>query len=117
MPEPRLPNYIRTHRKRAHLTQGEVAFLLGTKSIAGVCRHELFQQSPSLETLLAYEMLFSTPVRSLYCETTDTVETKLRERIQILVEKLKKTKPNRITGRKLAFLNALLNEEGRCASV
>src|SRR5580692_1200603 len=57
-----LPNYIRTYRKRACLTQGEVGFILGLKSGAGISRHERFKQTPDLQTLLAYEMLFRTPV-------------------------------------------------------
>src|SRR5881227_3237850 len=50
----RLPNYIRTYRKRSCLTQDEVAFLLGSKSGASVSRHERFKQTPDLQTLLAY---------------------------------------------------------------
>jgi DNA-binding XRE family transcriptional regulator len=110
MPEAELPNYIRTHRKRAHLTQGEVAFLLGKKSTAGVCRHELFRQKPSLEYLLAYEILFSTPVRNLFNEAKESMEIRLKKRIQILMEKLTKSKDNRISDRKLEFLKAALQD-------
>ena len=108
MPEAELSNYIRTHRKRAHLTQGEVAFLLGKKSTAGVCRHELFRQKPSLEYLLAYEILFSTPVRSLFNEAKESMEIRLKNQVQILMDKLTKSKPDRIGDRKLEFLRAVL---------
>src|SRR5258708_21096626 len=77
MPNPKLPNYIRTHRKRACLTQGEGAFLLGSKSSAGISRHERFKQTPDLQTLLAYEMLFQTPVRHLFSSTREAVEQRL----------------------------------------
>src|SRR5438552_938302 len=110
MSETGLPNYIRTYRKRVHLTQGEVAFLLGSKSTAGVCRHERFRQHPNLENLLAYEMLFRTPVRSLFSEVQRNMEMKLKDRIRLLVRKLAKAKSRRVTARKLELLNALLQE-------
>src|SRR6266566_9083033 len=69
MPTARLPNYIRRHRKRSCLTQEDVAFLLGSKSSASVSRHERFKQTPDLQTLLAYEILFRTPVRNLFSNT------------------------------------------------
>ena len=111
MSETGLPNYIRTCRRRVHLTQGEVAFLLGTKSTAGVCRHERFRQNPNLENLLAYEMLFRTPVRSLFSEAQQRIEIKLKDRIRLLVQKLGKSRCSRATVRKLELLNALLQEE------
>src|SRR5947209_11662680 len=88
MPTSRLPNYIRTYRKRACLTQEEVAFILGSKSSASISRHERFKQTPDLQTLLAYEMLFRTPVRNLFSNTHQEVEQKLRNRIRLLIRKL-----------------------------
>src|SRR3989442_866869 len=110
MSEIGLPNYIRTCRKRVHLTQGEVAFLLGSKNTAGVCRHERFRQNPNLANLLAYEMLFRTPVRSLFSDAQRSVELKLQDRIRLLVQKLGKDKTSRVRARKLQLLNSLLHE-------
>src|SRR5437867_3300702 len=63
MPSSRLTNYLRMYRKRAHLSQDEVAFLLGSRSGARVSRYERCRQTPNLRTLLAYEFLFRTPIR------------------------------------------------------
>lgn len=111
MTAPRLPNYIRTYRKRSSLTQVEVAFLLGTKSGAAVSRHERFKQTPDLQTLLAYEMLFRTPVRSLFSGTHEKVEKKLLHRIRLLIRKLTEFRHGRHIQRKIEVLMAYLEEE------
>jgi transcriptional regulator with XRE-family HTH domain len=111
MPASRLPNYIRTYRKRACLTQEEVAFLLGTKSSASVSRHERFKQTPDLPTLLAYEMLFGTPVRNLFSSTHEKVEQKLRQRIRLLLRKLTRAGKGRRIAKKIEALTAHLGEQ------
>jgi len=110
MNAPRLPNYIRTFRKRASLTQKEVAFLLGSKSGAAISRHERFKQTPDLQTLLAYEMLFRTPVRSLFSGTQEKVERKLLRRIRLLIRKLAEIQHGRRIQRKIEVLEAYLEE-------
>ena len=110
MPASRLPNYIRTYRKRACLTQEEVAFLLGTKSSANISRHERFKQTPDLQTLLAYEMLFQTPVRNLFSSTHHKVEQKLRHRIRLLIRKLGRAGRGRRITKKIETLVAYLEE-------
>lgn len=105
-----LPNYIRTYRKRARLTQKDVAFIIGSKSGAGISRHERFKQTPDLQTLLAYEMLFRTPVRNLFDGTHRKVERKLLRRIRLLIRKLSETGHSRRAERKLEVLSAYLEE-------
>lgn len=110
MPTSRLPNYIRKHRKRACLTQEDVAFLLGSKSSANISRHERFKQTPDLQTLLAYEMLFQTPVRNLFSSTHQEVEQKLRRRIRLLIRKLTSVAQGRGIAKKIETLTAYLGE-------
>ena len=116
MPPLKLPNYIRTHRKRAHLTQREVAFLLGSKTSAHVCRHERLEQTPNLQTLLAYEILFHTPVRNLFGGVHQDVEQKLLRRIRLLIRKLATSGYSRMNARKIEILNEFLNEQSLSAS-
>ena len=111
MPTSRLPNYIRTYRKRSCLTQEDVAFLLGSKSGASVSRHERFKQTPDLPTVLAYEMLFGTPVRNLFSRTHQEVEQKLRQRIRLLIRKLMRAGRGRRIGKKIETLTAFLEEQ------
>jgi len=105
-----LPNYIRTYRKRARLTQEDVAFIIGSKCGAGISRHERFKRTPDLETSLAYEMLFRTPVRNLYDGTHQKVERKLLRRIRLLIRKLRETGHSRRSQCKVEILNAYLEE-------
>lgn len=107
----KLPNYIRTHRKRTHLTQSEVAFLLGSKTSTRVCRHERLEQTPNLQTLLAYEILFRTPVRNLFGGVHQDVEQKLLRRIRLLIRKLATSGYSRMKARKIEILNEFLNEQ------
>ena len=110
MPSSQYPNYIRTCRRRAGLTQEEVAFLLGSKSSAGISRHERLKQTPDLETLLAYELLFQTPVRNLFNSTHKEVEQKLKQRIRLLIRKLTKAGDGTRIKRKIEILTAFLGE-------
>jgi transcriptional regulator with XRE-family HTH domain len=111
MPIARLPNYIRRHRKLACLTQEDVAFLLGSKSSASVSRHERFKQTPDLQTLLAYEMLFRTPVRNLFSNTNSEVEQKLRHRIRLLIRRLMRAGEGRRIAKKIEILTTYLGEQ------
>lgn|ERR1035441_11063245 len=111
MPASKLPNYIRTYRKRSCLTQEDVAFILGSKSSANVSRHERFKQTPDLQTLLAYEMLFRTPVRHLFGRTHQEVEKKLKHRIRLLVRKLLRAGHGRGITKKIETLTAFLGEQ------
>jgi DNA-binding XRE family transcriptional regulator len=111
MTSPKLQNYIRTQRKRAHLTQREVAFLIGSKTSANICRHERSEQTPNLQTLLAYEILFRTPVRSLFGGVHQDVKQNIISRTRLLLQKLAKSGHRRARARKIEILNDFLREE------
>jgi transcriptional regulator with XRE-family HTH domain len=76
----KLPNYLRTHRKRLGLSQADVSRLLGEWSEAQVSRHENSIREPSLETALAYEVIFQKPVRELFAGVYERVEAEVAER-------------------------------------
>lgn len=106
----KLPNYIRTYRKRTNLTQKEMAFLVGSKTSAHICRHERSEQTPNLQTLLAYEILFRTPVRNLFSGLHQDVEHKLMYRIRLLIQNLAKSGHSRVKAHKIQILNDFLRE-------
>src|SRR4051812_9558064 len=85
-----LPNYLRSHRKQRHFSQGEVAFLLGLNSQSGVSQHEALARLPEFKVLLKYELLFDHPVSELYPELRTKARTELLRRIRILVRRLKR---------------------------
>lgn len=103
----KLPNYLRTYRKHTALSQDEVAFLLGARKGTKVSRHEQSARVPSIEALLAYEVIFGAPVRELFAGTFEKVEDLTRERAQFLVAKLATEKLDRQAARKLESLKHL----------
>ena len=103
----RLPNYLKTHRKRAGLSQDEVALLLGCKSGAKVSRYERLARRPSLETAFAYEALFGVPARELFAGVYEKVEEDIRKRARALAWKLNAKDQDRTVRRKLATLQAM----------
>ena len=84
----RLDNYLLTCRKAAALSQDEVAFLLGGLSGTKVSRYERRTRVPQLDTALAYEAVFGTPVRELFAGRFQKVEGKIERRVRVLVRKL-----------------------------
>jgi transcriptional regulator with XRE-family HTH domain len=104
----KLPNYLRTHRKHAALSQEEVAFLLGLSNGNKISRHEHSACVPSIEALLAYELIFGVPPRTLFAGTFEKVEERVTERAQELLAKLAVEEPSRLTSRKLVALGRLI---------
>ena len=61
-----LPNYIRTYRRQAFLSQEELAFLLGSSAGTTVVRHETNQRVPKLDTALTYAVALQVDTRELF---------------------------------------------------
>jgi transcriptional regulator with XRE-family HTH domain len=103
----RLPNYLKTYRRRAGLSQDEVAFLLGCQSGAKVSRYERLARQPSLETALAYEAVLGIPVRELFAGVYEKVEGEINKRARLLTGNLSAIQTDRETERKLKALSML----------
>ncbi len=97
-----LPNYLRSNRKRLSLSQTEVAFLLGTQSGAQISRYEKFAREPSLETALAFEMIFQRSASELFEGLYRKVEQEVAERAKALAD--------RTTARKSEILTNIANK-------
>jgi transcriptional regulator with XRE-family HTH domain len=104
----KLPNYLRTYRKHTALSQDEVACLLGCNKGTKVSRHELSARVPSIEALLAYEIILDVPLRELFAGMFEKVEDLTRERAERLIVKLTSQKLNRVTAKKLLILSRLV---------
>jgi transcriptional regulator with XRE-family HTH domain len=82
-----LSNYLRSNRKKAALSQEEVAFLLGgigQSKASRISRYESCSREPSLSTALAYEMIYGKPVQELFAGLYEQVEQKVARRARIL---------------------------------
>jgi DNA-binding XRE family transcriptional regulator len=75
-----LHNYLRTHRRRTGLYQEHVSRLLGGRSDTKVSRHEKGQRLPTLETALAYAVVYQTSVDELFAGLKETVEEQVQSR-------------------------------------
>lgn len=107
----KLPNYLRTYRKRSGLSQAEVAYLVGVSNGQKVSRYELSNRRPALETILAYEALFGVPAQALFAGVYAAVEGETRRRARVLAARLGQPK-GRPHARKLAVLNQVAGSPG-----
>lgn len=104
----RLDNYLRMYRRRAGLSQDEMAFILGAKEGTKVSRYERFARTPTLETAYAYEVVFQETANALFGGIYDKVERRTLKRIRTLVARLEHEGSSRLTDRKLAVLRDAL---------
>lgn len=107
----KLSNYLRTYRRYTGLSQDEVGFLLGCKG-AAVTRYERSVRRPSVENLLAYEMIFGAQARDLFAGVRDEVEEATRTRAVTLARKLGARATDPITLRKLEVLRRIASGAG-----
>jgi hypothetical protein len=85
-----------------------MAFLLGTRDGAKVCRYERFLREPSLEMILAYEAIFQKPARELFAGLYRKIERGVAQRARVLSDRVKRQKSGRMTERKRQVLAAIL---------
>jgi transcriptional regulator with XRE-family HTH domain len=102
-----LHNYLRTYRKRAGLSQDEVAFLLGAAYGTKVSRYERRSRQPGLTTAFAYEVLFGASARKLFGGLFRKVEAVTLRRARLLIRKLSAAARDPLTARKLDLLRAI----------
>src|SRR5436305_14746106 len=74
------PNRLWRARKRQGLGQKQVAFLI-EKTMDEVSRYERGLHLPELQTLLALEIVYGTPLRLLFRELYEQVRERIVERI------------------------------------
>lgn len=108
----KLPNYLRTFRKRSGLSQDELAFLLGCQSGTKVSRYERAARKPNLDTILSYVVVFGTPGRELFAGVFDKVEEKVNKRAQLLAREVSRATPTPLATRKLQVLKAITSGPG-----
>jgi len=101
-----LENYLRMYRKRAGLTQSELAYLLGVQSSGKISRYERFARRPTLETALAFEVILGVPIRDLFEGVNEDVEHEVKKRARRLRRRLAQRQAHK---RKLAVLAAIVS--------
>jgi len=100
-----LENYLRMYRKRSGLTQKELAVLLGCSDGSKVSRYERGVRLPSLDTLIAYSIIFTVSPEDLFVGKYDLLLVDVRQRAQKLHKQLDGCTPfNAGVKRKMEFL-------------
>lgn len=106
----KLDNYLRAYRRRAGLSQDEVAFLLGAEGGTKVSRYERMRRKPSLETAWGYGIIFAADPEHLFAGAIQKVAKQVKRRAEILVRKLE-TDSN-APGMKLQILRGIASGSG-----
>jgi len=106
MPPRKLVHHLRSYRKTFGLSQKEVARLLGSRQGSNVCRYERFRSVPSLQTAIAYEIIFKASLSDLLPDLYAEVRDQVSRRARSLLKK-KATGSRRCQGPKLAFFESL----------
>ncbi len=117
MPYQPLKNYLRTARRRAGLSQEEVAILLGTRSGDKVSRHETFVRVPSVAAIFAYEVIFNSSSRMLFAGAYEEVRRAIIGRTKELIAALSEKSRSARALRKLKHLQAIVAAEERSESL
>jgi transcriptional regulator with XRE-family HTH domain len=80
----RLASHLRTHRRRAGLSQRQVGQLLGYRGDAQVSRHENSEAAPLLASAFGYQIMFRVPLHALFPGIYENVKESIERRLQEL---------------------------------
>lgn len=101
-------NYLRWYRKRSHLTQEDLIFILEIKDKSLVSRWEQGERKPDIYTLLAYHLLFDIPIEVLFARQRHKLIKYIHERISLRIKFLKDNRPDGHALKRIEFLNEIL---------
>ena len=106
----KLPNYLRSYRKRCGFSQEEVAFLIGSGTRTVVSRHERYDRLPRLEMVLAYETIYQSPPQALFEGIHRAVKEATHKRALELMDRLSLLPETPALSYKISCLRRLCNE-------
>jgi transcriptional regulator with XRE-family HTH domain len=108
----RFVKYLRTHRRRWHLTQGELAFLFGYSDQSMIARLERGERALSLAVAHACELIFGVEWDEIFPELLATIEERVVHRLRELADQLGQAEATKKTAPKLKLLRGALNRIG-----
>jgi len=104
----RLKNYIRSARKRAGLTQDELAYLLGGRGGKLVSRYELFEREPMLPAALALEAALGVPSRELFAGIYEEALETVKHRAGVMEMQLNHKAASKLVERKRQTIRRII---------
>jgi transcriptional regulator with XRE-family HTH domain len=105
----KLPDYLRSERRRAGLSQEDIAALLGT-GVLSISRYEQRRRLPPLELALAYQAVFGTPVAELFPGRFREIVNLVRDRAERRKANLGRVTNPRHVSRRKEKLNAITTQ-------
>lgn len=109
-PYGKLDNYISMYRRRAGLSQSELATLINVERRASMARYELGLRVPDLETSLALAIVLGQSVDEVFAGLAEGIRDKVTERAQALLE-ASNDDPTHQNVLKYALLAKLANQD------
>jgi transcriptional regulator with XRE-family HTH domain len=109
----KLRNYLRTYRRRWHLTQEELAFLIGYEAESIISRFEREERTITLAVASACQTIFGVEPKELFPALVESVDEAVVQRMHELRERLVQSKVSQKTLAKLELLQEAL---GRIAA-
>ena len=79
---------MKTHRKKAGMSQRELGLLVGYKHEGQISRHERSKTVPPLLTALAYEVIFRIPVSAMFTGFHSSVTRMVEDNLSAFEQKL-----------------------------
>src|SRR3989344_382533 len=104
----RLPNYLKTYRRRSGFTQEEVDYLLGAPTNADVGRYERRAATPDLDKALALAKILGQPVERLFAGRNETIGQQVQQRAGTMVNTLSRQPSRPIITKKIAAFTAVV---------
>lgn len=99
-------NYLRTYRRKNHLTQKDLAFLLSESDSSIVSRYEWGSRKPTVEFLLLYQILFDVPLSTLFPIHSGEIQELLIKRMEALITHLSTDCSGHRTSVRIEFLKS-----------
>lgn len=106
-----LNNYIEMYRRRSALSQTELAVLIGADGPGPISRMEKGDRIPTLEELLALEVICEQPIQKLFAGVAEGVSDNLAVRAAALLEGTSDARPDARLARKLEVLSRLARQD------
>lgn len=104
-----LENYLRTYRRKAGLTQKELAHLMGAETHAYISRHERGVRMPDIRTIFAYARIFRVRPEKLFPALAERISADVASRAAALLEEIEREEnPSARTIQKRSHLESLL---------
>src|ERR1700756_1488659 len=81
-------HHLRGFRRQSGFSQRDIARLIGGSTHWSVSRHERSPGTVTLETALAYEVIYRRPVAAIFRRTHIAIQQDIKRRAQALLAKL-----------------------------